>query len=72
MNYNTKYTQKTKATFSCLQWHAAWEQRGLILVLVLNKFVTYLLRHLQPGTHMGRNKHDKNKKRKNAEKRDLC
>ena len=41
-----KINTKTKARFSHLKRHLAWKQRGPILVLVLHKFVTYLLRHL--------------------------
>ena len=52
----TKQHKKTKARFSRLL--VAWKQRRPILVLALNKFVTYLLRHLSltysPGTHIGR------------------
>ena len=39
-------TQKTKARFSRLLRHPAWEWRGSILITALNKFVTYLLTYL--------------------------
>ena len=35
--------KKTNARFSRLLWHPAWKWRGPIVVLVLHKFVTYLL-----------------------------
>jgi len=35
--------KKTKARFSRLLQHPAWKWRGPILVLVPNKFATYLL-----------------------------
>jgi len=51
-------TQKTKARFSRILQHPAWKRRGLILVLAIHKFVTYLLRHLptylQPRTIDGK------------------
>jgi len=37
--------QKTKARFSCVLRHPVLKQRGPILVSVLHKFVTYLLRY---------------------------
>jgi len=40
MYNNTKYTKKSKARFSRL---LCWKRKGSILVLVLYKFVTYLL-----------------------------
>ena len=50
-----KMNTKTKARFSRLLRHLAWKWRGTIFILVLNKFVIYLLRHLptylQPWTH---------------------
>ena len=65
--YVTKYTttwkkpKKTKARFGRLLWPPAWKRRGPILVSVLHRFVTYLLRYLptySPGTHMWRPKAD--------------
>jgi len=51
----TQNKEKTKARFSHLLRHLAWKRRGLILVLALHKFVTYLLTstltYLQPWTH---------------------
>jgi len=41
MTQNTR--KKIKAMFSRLLRHPDWKQRGPILVLVLHKFVTYLL-----------------------------
>jgi len=37
----TQINKKTKARFSHLLWHPAWKWRGPILVLALQKFVTY-------------------------------
>jgi len=47
------WTNTTKARFSRLLWHPAWKWRGPILVSVLHKSVTYLLRHplTAPGPH---------------------
>jgi len=47
---------KTKARFSRLLWHPAWNWRGPILALVLHKFVTYLDTYqliYSPGSHKG-------------------
>jgi len=56
-----KINTKTKARFSHLLRHPAWKWRGPILVLVLHKFVTYLLAYLNtypltysPGPTQGR------------------
>jgi len=51
--------KKTKARFSRLIWHPAWKQRGPIVILVLHKFVTYLLRHL-PTYLQPRHPHEAN------------
>ena len=48
--YHTKVTQNTKTRFGRLLRPLAWKQRGPILVLVLHKFVTYLLTYLD--THL--------------------
>jgi len=46
MYYNTKKNKKTKVRSSRLLRHPAWKWRAPILVLALDKFVAYLLRHL--------------------------
>ena len=59
MCYNTKQTQKTKGRFSRLLRHPVSKWRGPILVSVLHKFATHLLRHLptylQPRDPHGEN-----------------
>jgi len=46
--------KKNKASVSHLLRHPAWKRRGPVLILALNKFVTYLDTYLLtgPGTHM--------------------
>jgi len=40
-----KYRKKTKARFSCLLRHSAWQRTRPILILAIHKFVIYSLRH---------------------------
>ena len=42
----TKCTQRTKARFSRLLRHTAWQRKGPILVSTLHEIVTYLLTYL--------------------------
>ena len=42
---HNKY-KKTTAMFSRLLWHPAWKWTGPVLILALNKFITYLLTYL--------------------------